>query len=144
RLTVLAALLVAAGCGRSTGTVSGKVTFKNQPLKGGTVTFTPKDGPGFVIAQIQPDGSYTAENVPVGETAVTVETETVAPRKMPKGVINTKGIKNAEGEAVETPYSYERSGDNYVKIPPGYSNPSKSGLQLTVTSGSQTYDPPLK
>jgi hypothetical protein len=54
------------GCGESTSPVTGKVTYKGEVVKGGTLIFSPiADGRGLpgtpASATVQPDGTYTLE-----------------------------------------------------------------------------------
>ncbi len=113
--------LVTAGCDSATGTVSGKVSYEGVPLRGGTVTFTTEDGKSTTTARIQPDGSYTAENVEVGPNYVGVETRSA--REEPSA-----GLSHGR----------------HVPIPVNYANPRKSGLRMTVWGGPQTHPIDLK
>jgi hypothetical protein len=62
RCISLAICLTALGCGEEGGaTVSGKVTFKGQPVANGSVSFIAKGLPG-AYARLQPDGRYTLLN----------------------------------------------------------------------------------
>jgi len=109
------------------GTVSGKVTFKDQPLPGGTVAFHPEKGKA-VIAALVADGSYSAK-VPAGEYRVTIETES----------LKDKGKEPAKGE--EKPKGGDKKeAPKYVKIPEKYGDPTKTPLRVTVTEGEQTVD----
>jgi hypothetical protein len=114
-LALLAGLVAAAGCGKSTGTVSGKVYYKDQPLNSGTVTFlTDKEAfRGF----IKEDGSYSVSKVPVGDVTITV---TVNPQPNPAG----------KGSAQPKP----------VTVPEKYGNPKTSGQKHAVTAGDQQKD----
>src|SRR5262249_20108960 len=77
----LGVVLGVAGCavgGSGTGTVTGKVMYKGAPLKGGNVYFFVDDkNPG--IGEIQEDGTYRAEKVPIGVAKVGVDTESLKP-----------------------------------------------------------------
>ena len=125
-----------AGCsGRPTGTVSGTVSFKGTPLKGGHVIFLPSEEGGAAIwADIGEDGRYTANKVPAGPVQVGVETEKL------RQWITTHQYKR--------PSSSESPGaalaKRYVWIPPQYADPHKSGLTCTVESGWQSHDIDLK
>jgi hypothetical protein len=66
--------LALSGCGSKVGSVSGKVTYQGKPLSSGLVIFVDKDGKVSEPAGIQVDGSYTADNVPVGQMTACVET----------------------------------------------------------------------
>ncbi|HMF11173.1 MAG TPA: hypothetical protein VKE94_02675 [Gemmataceae bacterium] len=112
---LLVALLTAAGCGKPTGTISGKVYFKDKPLSSGIVTFlTTTDAyRGF----IKDDGSYTVSKVPVGDVTIIV---TVNPQPNP-------AAKSA-------------SQSKPVTIPEKYGDPKTSGQKHTVTAGDQQKD----
>jgi hypothetical protein len=57
RAVALLTLVALAGCGGSTGTVTGRVTFKGQPLAGAVVIFVPEAGIGAGGAT-DSDGRY--------------------------------------------------------------------------------------
>jgi len=138
--------LMLAGCGGgSSGTVSGKVSYKGQPLKGGTVAIIPKAG-GVVSSPIQEDGSYSISKVPPGSARITVETKTLRPT--PKGAVKgpyAKMPKDAVPEGLNVP-GVTGQGDpkRYVAIPDQYSDPEKSGLSMDVQRGAQPHDIDLK
>ncbi len=111
---------MAAGCS-ATGTLTGKITYDGVALRGGTVKFMTEDGKGVARAQIQPDGTYTAEHVQVGLNRVTVETHS-AKNEPAAGLTHSR----------------------YVPIPGRYRNPHRSGLGVTVWGGPQTFDIELK
>ncbi len=84
-LTRLAGLLavclfVLAGAARAadpeTGTVEGHVALNGKPVAKGKITFHPQKGKP-VEAQLKEDGSYQANDVPVGAAQVTIEGEGV-------------------------------------------------------------------
>ena len=63
-----------------TGTVSGKVTFNGEPLRGGSIYFTGEKSKAS--AKIDPDGTYIARKLPVGPLKVRILSKTVAiPKK---------------------------------------------------------------
>lgn len=134
----LAALLVLVcwGTGASaedapakTATVTGKVTFRGQPLPRGTVAFHPEKGKP-IKAKLQEDGTYEAKKVPVGKVRLTVETESLkpAPRKPP-----------APGGKPPAPPAPAPAG-KYIPIPVKYADPRTSGLTLDVKEGKQVHD----
>jgi hypothetical protein len=63
-----------------TGTVSGKVVYKGEPLRGGSIYFT---GEKFkTSAKIDPDGTYIARKLPVGPLKVRILSKAIAiPKK---------------------------------------------------------------
>ncbi len=98
-----------AGCGPSgppVGEVSGKVTFKGQPVKEGTVTFmNPTEG-GAGESPIGADGSYAIEELVVGEYIVVVnplmEMKDTDPGKSPPALV--------EKPAPNVPTKYRQQG----------------------------------
>jgi len=114
-VAVLAGLLSTCGCGAPTGTIRGKVYYKDTPLNSGTVTFlTDKEAYRGFINQ---DGSYTVSKVPVGEVSIIVS-------------INPQPNPGAKGT----------SQPKVVTIPDKYGNPKTSGQKHTVTAGDQQKD----
>jgi hypothetical protein len=135
---LLAFALAAGGCGPS-GAVSGKVSFKGAPVKGGTVTFF---GPGnwTGTSSIEEDGSYQIDKPPRGPMRIAVETNTVrpnVPRGMPMGP--PKGTPVPEGFE-QSIYNRKGKADLYVAIPDRYGEPDTSGLTCEVTGGKQTHN----
>ncbi len=57
-----------------TGSVSGKVTYKGQPLTAGVVILTGADGKTH-SADLAADGTYSFKDVKVGEYKVAVDTD---------------------------------------------------------------------
>lgn len=152
RGVLLSAFLVAAGCGGSKGSVSGKVTFKDQPLHGGQVILQAENGKTY-SGSIDENGNYTITKVPPGTMKVSVRP--IERPKIeagqgpfrggpPKGIGIPKGHEVPEGmkEAYE---NLNKPGQQAPKgFPEKYKDPKESGLTYTVTSGEQTYNIPLK
>jgi hypothetical protein len=127
---LLAFLLLAAGCGESRGTLSGKVFYQGTALTEGQVSFFPETGPA-VIAPIGADGSYTAKGLPVGPARVAVSpprTATIEP--MGPEIDRDKLMKMMRPGG--TPPTWQ--------VPDTYSSPEKSGMTCTVTGGAQEFD----
>jgi len=140
-LLFLVASLAAAGCGKPKATVSGKVLFKNAPLKGGTVTFVNDDGntQGSPIAE---DGSYTIRNIHPGEVKILVETASMKPVG-DGGRHHYDAPKPPEGQEDNSGYKPKNPGENlkrYVGISAKYSDLEKTDLKFTVQRGEQSYD----
>ena len=137
-------LSLALGCGsgnvNTSANVSGKVTYHDQPVTNGIVTFQPKDGGPLLTCPIAPDGTYTASNLPVGDMVATIETESVNPAN-PKPVYGPKDANPTSpmpsGGASGGPVGA------YVKIPAKYNDLKKPLLPVTLTAGKQTKDFPL-
>ena len=135
RLTLLLALatLLAAGCGRPTrASVSGTVTYKNQPVGVGRVTFH-FDKNQSPSAELKPDGSYTLTDVPVGEAKVTVE------------AVDFSRMAGATAAPKGTPVIPDSSPKGkFVRVPDKYKSPASSQLSFPVKGGSQQIDIPLQ
>jgi len=67
-----ASVLVLPGCGSSTATVSGEVTYDGNPVGDGYITFTPADGKGKDAGGPITGGQYKVEGVPPGPKIVKV------------------------------------------------------------------------
>jgi hypothetical protein len=133
-------LLALVGCGGNTGTVTGKVSYKGQPVPGGNVVFTNADQSKTERAPIQSDGTYTSSQIPVGEMLVGVEPPPQGPRaKMPPGAKMPDLPPDSPGMA-----NYAGGGGAQVDIPASLQNPKTSGYTTTVSRGSQTFDIDLK
>ncbi len=128
-------VLAISGCGiggKPTGTVTGTVTYKNEPVTAGMVTFITADGQS-ATAPIGADGSYDASGVPLGSVKVTVTTPSAGPT-----------AEQAAKNPLMTKKGFVPKGEKTVSIPKKYSVPATSGLGLTVSEGSQTFDINLK
>lgn len=145
-LTCLFPLLVlAVGCGKGGGTVSGKVYYKGKEVSRGSVQFLPEGKGGNFTAVIGSDGSYSISQLPRGpaKIIVLVGRKTPPPNAsmmMNKGkhmdMIN-KMKSNAEGGKAD---SADTAKDTEITVPEKYTDPEKSGLKIDVTGGKQTFD----
>jgi len=142
------AVLAVVGCGGGgTGTITGKVTYKGKDgnvvtLKGGNVIFASEKGPSLQ-AEIKEDGTYTLENVPVGEAKVAVRTAWLGIQAaMGKGAASGPP-KDASGP-MPGKMTPDVAARKFVAIPSRYETPDGSGLVYAVKKGSQTHDIPLE
>lgn len=138
-----ALLLVAAGCGSSSGRISGKISYKNNPLPGGTVTFYGPGENGWAkTARIGDDGSYRLEEVPKGTARIIVETQTLKPNPMAKAMAArmTKGKDIPPEMLKNSPFGQMQEEAKYVAIPPKYSKAETSGLTYEVKAGKQEHN----
>lgn len=99
--------------------VSGKVTYKGEPLKLGRIVFQPERGNG-AATDIKSDGTYTLSGV-VGKNVVTVASQEAAST-------NDKGLPNPAKSF----------------IPEKYSLPGQSDLSFEVKDGQNKADFDLK
>jgi hypothetical protein len=123
----------ATGCGRPPGTVSGRVFYRDQPLKSGSVVLY-CEGSQIVRGQIGPDGTYAIPNVPRGEVRVTV----VPPVRMPEGF----RMKFTTPPVIDGPIMPQVGGSvaEGVTIPLRYSMPEESGLSLKIDRSETEFD----
>lgn len=146
-LTCLFPLLVlAVGCGKGGGTVSGKVYYKGKGVTRGSVQFLPEGQGGNFTAVIGSDGSYSISQLPRGpaKIIVLVGRKTPPPRAAPfmsKGKhmeAIEKAKSKAEGGKADTTNAAAKDTD--ISVPDKYTDPEKSGLKIDVTGGKQTFD----
>jgi hypothetical protein len=146
-LALSAVVTLAVGCGPQTATVQGKVTVNGEPLKSGSVSF--QSATGLVVdAPIQPDGTYTAANVPVGTAKVVISAmDPKFEEKMAELGGKGKPVGEAGGGAGrgKTPTAGGTGTDwaaLYRLVDEKYNNYDTSGLTVNVVSPTTTYDMP--
>jgi hypothetical protein len=138
----LVVALTLTGCGAN-GSVSGKVSYKGEPVGGGTVLFVPQ-GQQSLSARINADGTYSIEKIAAGPVKISVETKTAQQVKGPP-----RGMPTPPPGAIpkDAPSIYNQPSQpqgKYVPIPENYADPDKSELTYTVIGGSQTHNIDLK
>jgi hypothetical protein len=137
--SLCAALLAGCSSEPETAKVSGKVTYKGQPVTGGQMYFYPAEG-GGLPGSITPDGTYAIVGLPPGKVTVTIETESINPNR----TVRTYGDKRGGGMG-PTPEGVNTSGGGiYVQIPKKYAQKATTDLTFEVTGGEQTHDIQLK
>jgi hypothetical protein len=162
----LAGLVVAlAGCSKSgaSARVTGKVTYKGEPVKAGVIFF--KSDQGEYYCNLREDGSYAFNDLPTGTVTVVVENETWNPDQQGQDYVKSKAGKKVAAGIVKGLSEYDKTvgggamakgGEDttaglrpevkaelarlYVKLPKKYSHPKTSGLTYTVVDGEQTKD----
>jgi hypothetical protein len=144
------ALSLAVGCGPQTATVQGKVTVNGEPLKAGSLQF--KSASGLVVAApIQPDGTYTAVNVPVGTSTVAISAmDPKYEEKMLEMAGRAKQQQAGEGGGAAAggraaPKPNEASVDweaVYRLVDEKFTAFDTSGLTVNVVGPTTTYDIP--
>jgi len=143
-LLLLGAVVLIVGCSKGGGVparVSGKISYKGQPIKAGTMHFVTREGTSYT-AQITNDGTYTATDLPEGEMIVTVETESVNPHA--KGSTSKDADRRMKSmDAREPPAGAggsPKSENAYIKIPDKFSKANTSPKSVTLTAGRQVVD----
>ena len=128
---VLIALFV--GCGDPTsGTVTGNVTYKGEPVFLGTVAFHSDDG-RTVSAAISA-GKYHADKVPLGPSKVTVQAHPPSPQMTPPPFADNVLTGDSAPAALAT------SPPKFIALPERYANKTKSGLSFEARPGEQSHD----
>ncbi len=123
-----------AGCGSSTGDVSGRVRFRAVPMPGGQVTFTSQDKPGAsVYSWIGEDGSYLIHGCPTGPVKITI-----LPLDRNRGA---KGFGNPSGFIAASKSDQRRK---LPAIPLRYTDPNTTNLEYSVMTGAQQHNIELK
>ena|SRR5258708_605019 len=130
---------IIAGCNKGNpnapASVSGKVTYKDKTLTAGTVIFQTSEGTLYACP-IKADGTYSGTDMPAGELAVTVETESVNPNKKAPQY----GGKDRAGAMSPGPRDRNTDEGQYVKIPKKYEDKKTSPLTANLTKGKNTKD----
>lgn len=148
--------LGSTGCGGNTSKVHGKVTHGGKPVVWGTVTLVDKTGM-FHQADIDLNGEYVLENVPIGSVKIAV----VSPNPNPPGrggppKTDGKGAKGA-APAFEDPREKFLAGKEkanaarpkppdgaWFPIPQKFNTPEESGLKGEVKGSDCVLDIDLK
>lgn len=132
------AVLVASGCGSDTVPVRGKVTFNDQPVPEGTVTFYPEAGGRPSSGQIQPDGTYQLSSKEPGDGALIGEHKvTIEARRVTNAAPGPKSFAEelaSEGAPPPPPVQIE------WLVPEEYSSVGTTSLTATVEDKSNVID----
>lgn len=120
-----AATCLLAGCGASTGDVSGEIKYGGKPLAGATVTFY--DANNKAISDIvAADGKYNVKGLATGTAKIAVVT--------PLSIQFPGGLTGAKGEGAPAVKS------EVPTIPAKYNDREQSGQTLNVKSGAQVHN----
>lgn len=125
--------LLPLGCGGSTGTLSGTVSYKGKLLSQGTVTVYAENGT-TAESPISPDGTYVIENCPGGKVKIAVSSPDPAQGKASAAALKASGRLPAGAPEIPPP-----SGDatKWFSIPANYANPDESGLTVEVSGSTE-------
>ena len=125
-------LLVAtcAGCGCATSTITGKVTHKGKPVLSGAIIFLDSEGITRTSV-IQPDGTYTIEQVSRGINKIAITSPDPAKARSILG----SSRKSKDRQATNSP-----TRESWFPLPASIGDPDKSGLTFDVTSSNMHFD----
>jgi hypothetical protein len=142
----LALVVVIAGCGgpkrAPMAMLTGKITYKDQKITLGDITFHPTSGDGSPQAgQILSDGIYEVSDLPPGEYKVTVNADRYDPAKKPpppRGARDKQQYKmSPRGKGWE---DKGESTGTFVAIPRKYADKEKTDLKVNVKAGKNSED----
>ena len=126
--------------------LSGKVTYKGEPVTGGTLTLTPTDGktPPTKIP-IGGDGTYTIVPPTLGKLKVAIETESIRGTKSsgPAYTFVPKG-PNGEDMSDKLPKRDPSQQLAYKRIPNKYAAAETSDLTVDIHAGKNEQNFDLK
>ncbi len=119
------------GCGESTGSVSGEVKLKGNPVAKGLISFAHPTSKRRVITGPIADGKYSVAGVPVGTCKIFIQ---------PFGDFELPKDKDDKIKADKAKAKPKGKGKDDDTIPAKYADPKTSGLEFTVTAGENTYN----
>jgi hypothetical protein len=147
-LFVSIVLLPLMGCGsrdKQGGVISGKITYKNQPVNGAMLQLHPDPGPGVEISiPVTQEGTFRASNIPPGEYKIVVSSSQAPPggRNMPT---IPKGTDPAKAEEMRQKLQQMQGQDApTIAYPNKYKNIASTDLKCTIKEGDQTLPLELK
>jgi uncharacterized lipoprotein NlpE involved in copper resistance len=128
-VAVAAVFLVLAGCSSSKngkGTVSGKVTYKDQPVNNASILLYSTTTAGeAVVIPTAADGTFRAADIPAGDYKVAIQGSPASSGP------DTKGMTKEQLEKMKDSLAKMKS-EATIKFPQKYNNKDTSGLTLTV------------
>jgi hypothetical protein len=129
------------GGGSGEVSLSGKITYKGEPLPGGVLTMHAKDDPKKTVpASLTRQGTYQFTSALEGDVVFTLETESIKGQDV--GQIFSKGAKGKDNPGPQ--HDGMNLMPKYVKIDKKYENIKTSGMAATLTKGANTKDFELK
>ncbi|MFO0956565.1 MAG: hypothetical protein U0800_03750 [Isosphaeraceae bacterium] len=130
-ITLIGSATILPGCGSGPemGRVTGKVTYKDQPVTKGTVTFVPVDPSKGrnATGSIMSDGTYTLQTENPNDGALVGD--------------YLVSVTSREDELLD--YIPKKPVPPKRLTPEKYESPAGSGLKFTVKGGSNIFDIPL-
>ena len=167
RLALLSTATFVFGCSPGNGLnlakVRGKVTYKGEPVKNGTVFFMPDESKGTIgppaVGSITSDGSYVMSTESAGDGVIVgshkvgitgVEEKPISsgpaaptPESDPQGYMKAKAkdaaaVRSGAVKKEEDTFT-DKGGQKWrFVVPRKFTNPQESGIIAKVEPGSQT------
>jgi hypothetical protein len=145
--TALLGMVILLGCSSErhfpTGQVTGKITYKGQPVPGGTIMFISTSEAGdFGGGAIKEDGTYDVPKAPAGTCKIQMQVKTGGSPAIPPQqlAMMKREIQKAKEAGVKVPEDLKLDGTKKkatFDFPRKYSDVSSSGLTMEVTTGTQ-------
>jgi hypothetical protein len=138
---LLVAVLV--GCGRRSrsGVVSGKITYKEQPVNDAALRLYPADGGAAepITIPVTADGSFSMSDVPKGEYKIIVQGSE-------GGGSDASLLKNVPKDRQEEVKKLmgDRASSRTIPFPRKYKNLKTTDLKCEITDHDQTLNLELK
>ncbi len=129
------------GCGPKKnpgGSVTGKITYKGEPVSRATLFFHPTSGEGKDVGvTTSQDGTFSTANIPPGEYKIFVEPGRVPPNAA-QGPTPPKGMDPAKAEEMKKKLG-QMGGQAAptTNIPTKYKKLDTTDLKCTITEGKQ-------
>jgi hypothetical protein len=132
-LAVVSLLVVGCGGGSRKGTISGKLTYKGQPLNGAALFLHPDGGGEALLIPVTQEGMFQTSDVPPGEYTVVVEGTPGNPGPPTQGMSKEKAAEAKEKfKDMTTPPT--------IAFPNRYKSVTTSNKKVTVVAGEQKLD----
>jgi hypothetical protein len=120
--------------GKSGATLTGHVTHRGKPVIWGSVIVVGPDG-NATAGRIQPDGTYTVENVPpVAVNVAVVSRDPLVQHNMEE----IRRNRNRAAPKSWEPVPVDRK--QWFPLPERYADPQTSGLTVLLSKGTNRHD----
>ncbi|MBM4069309.1 MAG: carboxypeptidase regulatory-like domain-containing protein [Planctomycetes bacterium] len=140
------AALAVAGCGKSSGSLSGNVSYQGKPVTGGVMLLVDAKGRNFP-ASLNADGTYKCPEIPPGDYTVTINTSALKGTDNQEGtakMLEKQGLGNDAGSKQPKDLAKVKEmstgAGKLVSIPPKYASTTTSTLTVKVEGGKQIQD----
>lgn len=128
-------IFFANGCSSPTTSFGGKVTYKGQPLPGGSIVLHARGGTQKFTGTIRADGTFVVTDSAQGTMVVTIDNKWLQGAGL--GDAKPQGI---DPKMMEKMMPKEQGGRRYVSIPEKYSNPKTSPLTWEIKTRNESKD----
>jgi hypothetical protein len=135
-VVVLIACLLLVGCTKPAGNavVSGKVTYKGQPVNGASLTFNPASGTGNpVLIPVTQEGTFRSSGLIPGDYKISIQGASTT------GMPSTKGMDPAKAAQAQGKLAGQEVKPT-IPFPEKYKLPQTTPLTRTIKGGEQTLD----